>query len=260
MDQNSIERIRSTTFPQIRKGYDPAQVDDFLTKVADWLENGGPDEARAEIVKREIDRIGETTSTILSSAEDAAQKLRGDAEREVASMLDRAQADATQARTEADGYAAATRLEIDEYADRLRSQTDAYASSTRDDADAYSAKVREDAETEAERKQVVADQRAAETIEAAEEKARRIVNDGTKRRREIEAVIADLVKHRDEVIAGVNVLSGELRTVTTGHIPGEGADPFERPHELDPLERGEVEPAADGGDPSATAVAQPAQT
>jgi DivIVA domain-containing protein len=226
--ESGIERIRAAEFPLVRKGYDPGQVDAFLAKVADWLETGGTDQARAEVVRREIERVGERTASILASAEDTAQQLRGDAEREVAAMLDRAQSESTRVGSEADTYATTARSEADEYATRVRA-----------DADAYARKTHETVDADAERKQVVADQRATEVIEAAEEKARRIVNDGSKRRSEIEVVIADLVKHRDRVIATANGLGAELQSVAAGHTPKTGADPFERPRELDPLERGE---------------------
>src|SRR5512133_1401700 len=224
--ESSIERIRAAKFPLVRKGYDPDQVEAFLAKVADWLETDGTDQARSEVDKREIERVGERTASILASAKDTAQKLRGDVEREVAEMLDRAESESRRVGTEADTYAATARGEADEYATRLRA-----------DADSYARKTRETVDVDAERKQVVADQRATEVIEAAEEKARRIVNDGSKRRREVEVVIADLVKHRDQVIATANGLGAELQSIAAGHTPKAGADPFERPRELGPLER-----------------------
>jgi DivIVA domain-containing protein len=237
--ENSIERIREAKFPLVRKGYDPDQVEAFLAKVADWLETGGTDEARAEVVKREIERVGERTSSILASAEDAAQELRGDAEREVAAMLDHAESESGRVRTEAETYAATARGEADEYAAESRADADSYATQTRADADGYARETRETVDADAERKQVVADRRAEEVIEGAEEKARRIVDDGSKRRREIEAVIADLVKHRDQVIATANGLGTELQSVAAGHTPRGAAAPFDPPRELDPLERGE---------------------
>jgi DivIVA domain-containing protein len=244
--ESGIERIGAAKFPLVRKGYDPDQVDAFLAEVVDWLETGGADQARAEVVKREIERVGERTASILASAEDTAQQLRGDAEVEIAAMLEGAESESGQVRTEADAYAATARGEADEYATKLRAEADAYAATTRADADAYARETRETVDADAERKQVVADRRATEVIEAAEEKARRIVNDGSARRREVEAVIADLVKRRDQVIATANDLGAELRSVAAGHTPKAGADPFERPRELDPLERGEaVESAAE---------------
>jgi len=237
--ESGIERIRAAKFALVRKGYDPEQVDAFLAGVVDWLETGGADQARAEIVKREIERVGERTASILASAEDTAQELRGDAEREIAAMLDRVESEGGRVRTEADSYAATARGEADEYATKVRAEADAYATKARADADAYARETHKTVNADAERKQVVADRRATEVIEGAEEKARRIVNDGSERRREVEAVIADLVKRRDQVIATANDLGAELQSVAAGHTPKAGADPFERPRELDPLERGE---------------------
>jgi DivIVA domain-containing protein len=237
--ESGIERIRAAKFPLVRKGYDADQVDAFLAEIVDWLETGGADQARAEIVKREIERVGERTASILASAEDTAQQLRGDAESEIAATLDRTESESRRIRAEADTYAATARGEADEYATTLRAEADAYAAKARADADAYARETRETADADAERKRIVADRRAAEVIEAAEEKGRRIVDDGSARRREIEAVIADLVKRRDQVIAMANDLGAELQSVAAGQKPKPGADPFERPRELDPLERGE---------------------
>jgi DivIVA domain-containing protein len=244
--ESGIERIRAAKFPLVRKGYDPDQVDAFVAEVVDWLETGGADQARGEIVRREIERVGERTAGILASAEDTAQQLRGDAEREVAAMLEHAESESSHVREEADTYATTTRSEADEYATQVRADADAYGTTTRADADAYARETRKKASADAERKQVSADRRATEVIEAAEAKARRIVNDGSARRRDIEAVIADLVSRRDQVIATAKDLGAELQSVAAGHTPRAGADPFETPRELDPLERGEpVESEAD---------------
>src|SRR5688572_7558826 len=200
MEDNRIDRIRSTTFPLVRKGYDPVQVEAFLGKLADWLEQGGGDEARAQVIRREIDRIGERTASILAGAEDTAQGLRADAEREVASMIDAAAAESSKARADADSYAAKVRTDADRYAERQHAEANEYSETTTRSADAYATKTRDAVESEAERSQAVATQRAEETLEAAERKAKRIVTDGNKRRREIETVIADLVKQRNAII------------------------------------------------------------
>ena len=65
MDQESIERIRTATFGVSRRGYDKRDVDRFLERLADWLETGGGDEARSEVVRTELERIGEQTGQIL---------------------------------------------------------------------------------------------------------------------------------------------------------------------------------------------------
>jgi DivIVA domain-containing protein len=250
VDANSIDRIRTADFPLVRKGYDPRQVEAFLNRLADWLETGGGDQARADVVRREIERVGEKTATILATAEDSAQQLRGDAEREVAQMLEQAEADTTRARTEADAYAAKTRDDADAYSAKQRGEADEYAAKERGDADAYAAKTRESTDAEAERKQEVAEQRAAEIVEAAERKASRIVADGTRRRREIERVISDLVAHRNEAVAQARSLVEKLEAAAAAHTPEDGKDPFTQPRELDPADRGEMVEEEAGGDGS----------
>src|SRR5918994_3485413 len=54
VDQDSIERIRSATFPIARKGYDKREVERFLNGLADWLEGGGSDQALSEVIKRGV--------------------------------------------------------------------------------------------------------------------------------------------------------------------------------------------------------------
>ena len=49
MDRDSIDRIRSATFPVGHRGYEKREVDRFLSRLADWLETGGGDQTRAEI-------------------------------------------------------------------------------------------------------------------------------------------------------------------------------------------------------------------
>jgi DivIVA domain-containing protein len=182
VEQDSIERIRSATFSISRKGYDKREVERFLTKLADWLEAGGGDQARSELVKREVERVGEKTARILSEAEDSAEEMRTEAQEEAAQTLERAR-----------GKAAETRKSADEY--------------------------------------------ARQTVDDAQAKARRIVEEGTKRRGEIETVLSDLVRRRDALLADVEQLTVELRAAVSAHTPRPGSDPFATPTELDPAER-----------------------
>jgi DivIVA domain-containing protein len=182
VEQDSIERIRSATFSISRKGYDKREVERFLTKLADWLEAGGGDQARSELVKREVERVGEKTARILSEAEDSAEEMRTEAQEEAAQTLERAR-----------GKAAETRESADEY--------------------------------------------ARQTVDDAQAKARRIVEEGTKRRGEVETVLSDLVRRRDALLADVEQLTVELRAAVSAHTPRPGSDPFATPTELDPAER-----------------------
>ena len=77
MDRDSIDRIRSATFPVGRRGYEKREVDRFLNKLADWLETGGGDQTRAELVRRDLERIGEQTGRIITDAHDARRAASG---------------------------------------------------------------------------------------------------------------------------------------------------------------------------------------
>jgi DivIVA domain-containing protein len=215
VQQDSIERIRSATFTIARKGYDKREVERFLQKLADWLEAGGGDQARSDLVKRELERVGEKTAGILSQAEDSAESLRAEAEQEASTTLNRAREQSTETRKSADEYAGRTRGEADQYAQNAR----------------------RDAENEAQETRARAAQEAREAIAEAENKAQRIVEDGLRRRRDIEAVITDLVRRRDSVLGDVDQLASELQASVRSATPAPGEDPFSVPDKLDPAER-----------------------
>jgi DivIVA domain-containing protein len=215
LQQDSIERIRSATFAIARKGYDKREVERFLNKLADWLESGGGDQARSDLVKRELERVGEKTARILSEAEDSAELLRNEAEQEANLVLNRAR----------------------EQAARARQSADEYGARTRQDADGYGTKVRQEAEASAQETRAAATKEARAAIDDAQSKARRIVEEGAKRRGDIEAVISDLVRERDALLAGMDQLTSRLRSVVSEHAPRPGADSFAPPKELDSAER-----------------------
>lgn len=214
VDQTSLDRIRNATFPSSKRGYDKQEVEKFLARLADWLETGGGDESRSETVKRELERVGERTGAILSQAEDSAQQIRSEAEAEAAEAVSTANEEAEQARTEADAYAEETRGAADTYAEQTRTQADSEAEDTR----------------------ATASQDAADAIADAQAKSRRIVEEGTRRREDIESVIADLVRRRDDVLSDTEDLSSKLTSAVSDHRP-DGSDPFDKPDELDPAAR-----------------------
>src|SRR5919106_3924072 len=204
VDQTSLDRIRNATSPASRRGYDKQEVEKFLARLADWLETGGGDESRSATVKRELERVGERTGAILAQAEESAQQIRAEAEQEAKEAIDGANAEAEQTRKETDKYSQETRGAADSYAEETRSAVDKDAAESR----------------------AAAEQDARETVADAEAQARRIVDEGTQRREDIEAVIADLVRRRDDVLAETDELVSKLTAAATEHRPA-GADPFD---------------------------------
>ena len=228
MDRDSIDRIRSATFPVGRRGYEKREVDRFLNKLADWLETGGGDQTRAELLRRDLERVGQQTGKILTDAHDVSERLRADAEAEARRIVEEAKAHAEQARTVAERQAAEARAaaeahtekthaEADQYAVETRTEADAYAGTTREGADSYARKTREEVDAAATDLRRRADRDAEKTIVKARAEAQRIVDEANLRRAGIEAVISDLKDRRDAVVADMQRLSSELAGTATEH-------------------------------------------
>jgi DivIVA domain-containing protein len=234
VDQTSLDRIRNATFPTARRGYDKHEVEKFLARLADWLETGAGDESRSDVVIKELEKVGERTGAILAQAEESAQQIRAEAEEEARGTVNTANMQAAEARTGADQY----------------------DSETRAGADAYARQTTQDADEEAAATRAKAEQEARETIEAAAAQARRIVEEGTQRREDIEAVIVDLVRRRDDVLGDTEELSSKLTAAVSQHRGRPGDDVFEKPEEFDPLAR---EGVAEQLEPEETRVPQESQ-
>jgi DivIVA domain-containing protein len=197
VDRDSIDRIRSATFPVGRRGYEKREVDRFLNKLADWLETGGGDQTRAELMRRDLERVGQQTGKILTEAHDVGEQLSAEAEREAGRIVDEAAAQAEQARAAADRHAA-----------EARAAADSYAKKTRQEVDVAAAEIRQRADRDAEN-----------TVTSARAEAQRIVDEANQRRADIEAVISDLKGRRDAVVADLQRLSSELAGTAGQHRP-----------------------------------------
>jgi DivIVA domain-containing protein len=217
MDKDSIERIRTATFAVARRGYDKRQVDRFLEQLAEWLETGGGDDARSELVRAELERVGEQTAGILVAAHDAAEAIRAAAEADLEKDREEAQRYSSGLRAEADAYSERAHIEADEYANETRGEADSYAARVRNEANAEVATTREDADAYAESVRADADEDAAEKVRSAESRARQMIEDATRRKAEIEKIIDDLAQRRKAVIADMQRLSTELVGTASQH-------------------------------------------
>src|SRR5205814_830532 len=117
VDRDNIERVRSATFPVARRGYDKREVDRFLTSLAEWLETGGADQSRNDVIRRELERVGEETGRILTEAHDLearrdevlgslerlSTELAGTATEHAQKIAERAKDTAAKAREDEDG-------------------------------------------------------------------------------------------------------------------------------------------------------------
>jgi DivIVA domain-containing protein len=204
VERDSIDRIRSATFRVGRRGYEKREVDRFLNKLADWLETGGGDQTRAELLRRELERVGQHTGKILTEAHEVGERLRAEAEVEGRRIVDEATTHAEHVRAVADRQAA----EVRAAAQKARAGADEYVEKTLAEAETAAAELRRQAEGDAEG--IVAKARAEAT---------RIVDEANQRRADIEAVISDLKDRRDTVLADMQRLSSELAGTATEHGP-----------------------------------------
>lgn len=190
MEQSSIERIRTATFPVERRGYDKREVEHFLSRIADWLETGAGDPVREEIVKRELERVGHHTAGLLASAQDGAEEIR----------------------TEAEERARGTRERADAYALQTREAADREAQETRDRAGQEARDAVEGAEAEA--------RRVLERAQTRRQEMETLISDLIARR---DAVIAETNRLADELreVSARHAAGEEAAAETDQHEPAE---------------------------------------
>jgi DivIVA domain-containing protein len=186
VDWKDIDRIRVPGFTLGRRGYDKHEVDRFLARLADWLETDAPNEIGEMAVTRKLELVGKSTSHILMTTEQQAGELRRSSEEECAQMISEAEAAAQQTRATADEYAKQTRAKADEYAKQTSAKADADAQARAD---------------------------------AASTHARDTIEEGDRRRAQIESVIADLEVRRDDALADLDTLRKELGATISSHRP-----------------------------------------
>jgi len=100
----------------------------------------------------------------------------------------------------------------------LRAQAEADANEVRDDADTYASEVRARAEGEARQARDEATAEASETIE-----------EGLRRRGQIDDEIHGLEAHRDTVLHELTRMRSELAETIDGHVPAEHDGPVAHP-------------------------------
>jgi hypothetical protein len=179
MDWNDIDKLRDPGFALERRGYDRHAVDKLLGSLVDWLETDAVTDLGDLAVKRKLELVGKSTSRILLTTEQEAEQMRRRAQEEC---------DELWAETEAK-------------AQETRQAADRYSAETRQAADDYSAKTRDKAEQDARR-----------TESSAAAQAQKTVEEGERRRANIEAAIAELDTRRKAAIGELERLRTELAT------------------------------------------------
>jgi DivIVA domain-containing protein len=120
--------------------------------------------------------------------------------------------------------------QAEESAQQIRAEAEEEARGTINSANLEATETRGEADNYANETRIAADRQAREAIEAAEAQARRIVEEANQRREDTEALIGDLIRRRDDVIADTEELSQKLSAAVEQHR----AAGFELPERLEP--------------------------
>ena len=189
------EQIRNRQFVWVRKGYDPEQVQDFLSQLADHVDAL---ETEMRSAREEMDKASRRQS---SAREEAYQELA----KRMADML-----------SMADAQAETVRKEAEQNANQTRAEADAAAERTRKEAEADAERVRKEAKDEAER--LIREAAVgAEQLKRENEEALR------KMRTEAEHIVGVLSSRRDMLLQEVQVtkerLTGVLERVNAAVPP-----------------------------------------
>ena len=213
VDQTSLDRIRNATFPSSRRGYDKHEVEKFLARLADWLETGGGDESRSDDRQAELERVGQRTGAILAQAEESAQQIRAEAEEEARGRRSQRRTLAPTPRTRGGCLLAGDALSAEPTPSRRAERSQGGRSDRATPSGGGSR-----------RSQTQRPRRGGSSRRA------------TQRREDIEAVIADLVRRRDDVLADTEELSAKLTDAVARTPPGRSStSQFDKPEEPDPV-------------------------
>jgi DivIVA domain-containing protein len=174
-----LERLRSANFSLAVRGYDRHQVDEFLGGLAKRLESESGD-FDPEAMKRKLEEVGQSTTEILTAAEETARKLQTDASTEAGKL----------------------RKTATEAAERARDEAREFANSTR-----------ERATEEARRLVAEANQKAQQLVAGAEARSQELLNRSLERRQVLAATIERLDARRVQLIEELRQMAGELEDV-----------------------------------------------
>ena len=218
------------------RGYDRAQVDDYVDALREWLANAGArmeaaegeaahlreqvlllrtrlaqlDQQTSETPPRTIVALGDRITRILQLAEEGALAVQADAEAEASAIVGRARQEAEELsrvvrakQTEAEALIAHA---VDEAA-RVVGEAEGRAAEA-------AAHLMADAESRAAAREAEAEERALDMVDGAEAERSSILGQLGNQRARMQAELHKLASERDEVVDGLNKLREALhRTI-----------------------------------------------
>jgi cell division initiation protein len=139
----SAAQIRRREFASVRRGYDPDQVRDYLSQVAEQVEmleqevretklqpvpgpaaGGTTSPAEAASTADPYERLSKRLATLLATADQEAERILEEARADAARMLDEARSDADRIRVDAQARAEEARQQGNELLERAKQEAD----------------------------------------------------------------------------------------------------------------------------------------
>jgi len=209
------DRILDRTFPTVRRGVDPGEVERYLLQIAGQMRTMA---ARITQLEREADLrpargesrdavdpgdlsrlVGEETARVLDAAQAAAAEIRARAEENVARMLHDARDEALRAREDSESLVARRTAEAEAAATEVRNRLE--IDLARAEADAIA--IIDDAK-----------QRGREMLAEAQQVRQRMLDDLARRRQGLREQIEQLQASRDRLLAAYDVVRDTLTVAT----------------------------------------------
>jgi DivIVA domain-containing protein len=122
--------------------------------------------------------------------------------------------------------------QAEESAQQIRAEAEEEARGTINSANLQATETRGEADNYATERKASAEREAREAIEAAEAQSRRIIAEAEQQREDTEALIGDLIRRRNDVIADTEELAGKLRTAVEQHRSEKLPEPLAPPGEV----------------------------
>jgi DivIVA domain-containing protein len=222
--------VAAATFPIIRRGYDPTQVQWYLQTLAEDL---AEHEERSALLKQQVDDLqkelaqvsridevtvanflGEESARLLTMARDTSQNLMKRSADKAANTVAAAKAIAADLRAEAEREVARDRRETADEVSKLRRDATAETRRLRRDAEAATTKLREETDAACALAHKHAQERADKLVAEGEAKRTRVLDDLFRRRELAGRQLADLMAGRDTLVASLTQIEATSKRLT----------------------------------------------
>jgi F0F1-type ATP synthase membrane subunit b/b' len=199
------------SLPQRRASGQPGILYDPASQVRHSTEERfvhGSDQTAEPGQSRGYGDVGDAVAGVLRAAEEAAEKIRGEARTQAIEIVEQAQGEASTRIAELTREAERTRTDADDYAHDIRAAVDRYGTEQRREADEEARQILADAQ-----------EQAKATREAAQEMAFQVQGEAQGRHERLRDEIRALEERRSRVLDDLRDLAAQLADLVPGHEP-----------------------------------------